>query len=96
MRSRRRPSAPKKAVPTHLRKKILQRDGHACVQCGATGNLEINHIRGRAEGGSNDLDNLETLCATCHAPITAAQTSRCRQRRAARRRLPSEPHPGRL
>lgn len=95
MRRRRRPSAPN-AVPTHLRKKVLHRDGHACVKCGATSNLEINHIHGRAEGGDDSLTNLETLCAPCHEPITAAQIARGKQRRAARRRLPTDPHPGRL
>lgn len=95
MARRKRASAPN-AVPTHLRNQILHRDGNACVKCGSSGNLEINHILGRAEGGDNNPENLETLCATCHAPITAAQIARGRDRRLARRRLPAEPHPGRL
>lgn len=49
------------------RKKALERDGHKCVKCGSTERLEVHHIKHRAEGGTDELHNLVTLCAWCHA-----------------------------
>ena len=49
------------------RRLVLQRDNHRCTQCGATSDLEVHHIVPRAEGGTNDPDNLVTLCANCHS-----------------------------
>ena len=46
------------------RAKALQRDGYHCVQCGSTEELEVHHIK---PTGGNVLDNLLTLCQTCHA-----------------------------
>lgn len=86
-----------KHVPTTLRRRILRRDGHACQRCGAQGvPLEVNHIIGLADGGTNHPDNLESLCVACHAPETRAQTARGHARRAAAGRLPTERHPGLL
>lgn len=34
--------------------------------CGRTRFLEVHHLRPRSRGGSNDPDNLVTLCSTCH------------------------------
>lgn len=49
-----------------FRKRILDRDGHRCVACGATERLCIDHIIPRAKGGTNDDDNLQVLCAPCN------------------------------
>ncbi len=40
----------------------------ACEICGssAVANLEVHHIRPRAEGGDNHISNLMVLCAACH------------------------------
>ena len=46
--------------------RVRERDGHACVLCGAADNLEIDHIVPYRDGGSNELDNLRTLCRPCH------------------------------
>jgi len=48
------------------------RDGQQCQICGDTqpvpfGRLEVHHIIHRCQGGSDDLDNLVTLCDFCHA-----------------------------
>ena len=50
----------------YLRIKILNRDGNKCVRCGSNNNLRIHHIKPVDLEGSNELDNLETLCSTCH------------------------------
>lgn len=49
------------------RRRVLERDGHACVWCEATDWLHLDHIKRYADGGSNRDDNLRVLCATCHA-----------------------------
>jgi 5-methylcytosine-specific restriction endonuclease McrA len=44
------------------------RDGHACQHCGGSrGGLSVHHIVSLARGGTNELENLVTLCARCHA-----------------------------
>jgi 5-methylcytosine-specific restriction endonuclease McrA len=44
-----------------------QRDGDACVHCGATTELEVHHVVPLANGGSEfELSNLETTCSRCH------------------------------
>lgn len=54
-----------------LRKRffVMKRDGFCCVRCGAHGpgvRLEVNHHVPFAKGGSDALDNLETLCFACN------------------------------
>ena len=76
-----------------IRNIILKRDGHTCQRCGDKGN-EVNHIIPVTEGGTDDLENLETLCASCHQPETVAQTTRAVRRHAAWGRHPGERHSG--
>lgn len=49
---------------------VLERDNRRCVMCGVSANdgavLEVDHIRPVARGGSDDLDNLQTLCFDCN------------------------------
>ena len=44
---------------------VRTRDG-ACVRCGSTDRLQVHHRVPVAEGGGNDLGNLELLCHRCH------------------------------
>ena len=46
----------------------LERDGYKCTRCGATENLAMHHKdgSGQTDNPNNDLDNLETLCSSCH------------------------------
>ena len=53
-----------------LRRRVLDRDGWQCVLCGSRNRLECDHIEGLAEGGSNSLDNLRTLCRACHLKLS--------------------------
>ena len=51
-----------------IRTAVLKRDGYRCVNCGQTGvELHVHHIVPRSEGGTNDLNNIVTLCARCHS-----------------------------
>lgn len=46
----------------------LERDGYKCRRCDATEDLAVHHIdgSGQSDNPNNDLDNLETLCDSCH------------------------------
>jgi len=52
-------------VSNYRRREILKRDGHTCQNCGLTGK-KIHHIKKESAGGSDDSDNLVTLCSGCH------------------------------
>lgn len=71
---------------------------YCCAVCGITpaggARLELDHIIPAAEGGSDEMANLQWLCARHHAIKTRAESRRGAQRHAARRRLPQRPHPG--
>lgn len=52
------------------RKATIERDDGACRKCGVRSDLEVHHIKERVYGGSDDLENLITLCGNCHAEWT--------------------------
>lgn len=46
----------------------------ACLVHGVTtAALHVDHIVPRARGGSDDPDNLQSLCAPCHSKKTASE-----------------------
>jgi hypothetical protein len=57
------------AISTRARTTIYRRDGYACVDCGQDDVrlLVIDHRVPVALGGSNDPENLRTLCRPCNA-----------------------------
>jgi hypothetical protein len=48
-----------------IRQQALERDGHRCRACGARGRLDVHHLT-YARVGKEDLDDLLTLCRSCH------------------------------
>ena len=65
------PEESKEHGPLSLRKRffVLKRDGFTCVHCGANGpgvRLEVDHKVPVAKGGTDALDNLQTLCFECN------------------------------
>ena len=46
---------------------VLHRDGHRCIECGATEDLHVHHIEPMTKSANNDPSNLVTLCESCHA-----------------------------
>lgn len=55
-----------------LRFRARRRDGFACVQCGAKGRLEVDHIKPIRTHPelSLELSNLQCLCPGCHSRKT--------------------------
>ena len=69
-----RPNASVRGYGTDWRR---TRDEHLklnpyCVQCGKVGS-HVDHIVSRAQGGSDNPGNLQTLCPNCHSRKTAQQ-----------------------
>ena len=56
-------------IDSRLRHECFKRDGYKCVECGATNKekvLHCDHIIPVSQGGSDELDNLQTLCDDCN------------------------------
>lgn len=53
-----------------IRNQVLVRDKMTCLRCDknfrAKRELTVHHMIPRIDGGSNDLNNLVSLCTTCH------------------------------
>jgi 5-methylcytosine-specific restriction enzyme A len=68
---------------TKLREEVLRRDKYLCQQCLRDGHVTplcvrpydhaVDHIKGKANGGTDDLDNLQSLCSGCHDNKTQAE-----------------------
>ncbi len=64
-----------------IRLTILKRDNYLCQECIRQGKLTplcvrprdhaVDHITPKARGGTDDPDNLQSLCAACHEAKTA-------------------------
>jgi ribosomal protein S27AE len=52
-------------VSKSTRRKVVERD-KTCVECGSGPPFEVHHITRYIDGGSNQMDNLQTLCEPCH------------------------------
>lgn len=59
---------------------ILKRDAGLCQPCMTRGVLTIgkavDHIVPKAEGGTDDEGNLQTICKACHVVKTAEEARR--------------------
>lgn len=58
---KRRPISPK------VRFLVFDREGWRCVQCGSVEDLTLDHIYPWSLGGSDNEDNLQTLCKPCNS-----------------------------
>ena len=58
-----------------LRAFILRRDNHLCQPClnadRITPASQVDHIKPKAKGGTDDADNLQAICNPCHEDKTA-------------------------
>lgn len=55
------------AIPAQLRVAVFERDGYACVTCGATSDLALDHIYPWSLGGPDTFENLRVLCRPCNS-----------------------------
>ena len=59
-------------MPRELRLAVFKRDGFMCCDCGYQAHdsrgrrLHVDHIIPVSLGGTNDIDNLQTLCDLCN------------------------------
>jgi hypothetical protein len=53
-------------IPLQVRLGVYERDGWKCVLCEAANNLSLDHIWPWSLGGSDDPENLQTLCLPCN------------------------------
>lgn len=60
-----------------LRKVILERDNYLCQACLDNGTLRegshVDHMKPKAQGGTDAPDNLQTLCVECHRHKTSTE-----------------------
>ena len=65
-----------------LRLTILQRDGYLCQPCYRKGRptpaKAVDHIRPKIQDGTDDPDNLESICGDCHLAKTTAEAAQAR------------------
>lgn len=54
-------------ITNSVRWKIIKRDNFRCVACGSNDNLVIDHKTPICQGGTSDIDNLQTLCFRCNS-----------------------------
>ncbi len=52
-----------------LWKRILERDGWRCQNCGCLENLQVHHVIRKSSLGNDEEENLMTLCASCHRSV---------------------------
>lgn len=50
-----------------VRATVFSRDGNKCKHCGTTEYLAVDHVIPVRLGGSNELNNLQTLCIRCNS-----------------------------
>jgi len=56
-------------ISQKFRHEIFKRDKYRCIECGngkKQSTLHIDHIIPISKGGTDELDNLQTLCETCN------------------------------
>ncbi len=60
------PARERPRMSKRRKQRIFERDGFACKKCGATEELEIDHVHPWSKGGSEKDENLQTLCWDCN------------------------------
>lgn len=60
-------SSHRRQLSMATRTRIMERDGYRCKRCGTQKALSIDHIIAVVNGGSDQDDNLQTLCGPCNS-----------------------------
>ena len=57
-------------IPRGMRHEVFKRDNYRCVECGASkddgATLHVDHKVPVSKGGTDELENLQTLCSDCN------------------------------
>ena len=60
-----------------LRREILERDRHLCQPCRKrdviTTATQVDHVKPKAKGGTDDPANLQSICTPCHTAKTTRE-----------------------
>lgn len=65
------------------RRDVLLRDAYQCRACGAVvsgRNAHVDHVIRKSITNSDEIDGLQTLCASCHSRKTGAERRGCGRR----------------
>jgi len=54
------------AISREMKRAVYARDGGRCQQCGATFDIQYDHIIPVALGGATSIENLQILCGQCN------------------------------
>lgn len=65
------PQRQRTGISEALRQFVYERDGYRCLRCGVTDDLTLDHIHPWVLGGTNNADNLQTLCRPCNSSKNA-------------------------
>lgn len=62
-----------------LRNIVLGRDMHLCQVCLAAGvyrpGSQVDHIKPKSQGGTDDIENLQSICKECHKEKTNREST---------------------
>lgn len=61
------PKRRRRTISLALREKVYRRDGFACVYCGSTKRLTLDHVDAHGLGGETTEANLVTACLSCNS-----------------------------
>lgn len=73
-------------IPDDVKQLVWMRDGGRCRHCGATAELQFDHIIPIAMGGSCEAENLQVLCGPCNRRKSSGLTIRSQKSEDAGRR----------
>lgn len=59
-----------------ISKQRLKMDGMRCTSCGSAENVQVHHIRYPVVWGEERMDDLITLCDSCHKELHAVDIER--------------------
>lgn len=65
--AKRRLDTTRPLIDPEVRAEVYRRDGYRCLHCGATDRLSLDHIWPYSKGGTDDIENLQTLCRPCNS-----------------------------
>ena len=59
----------KERIPTHLRRRVIERDGLRCVYCDedlTDKEVHLDHVIPESQGGPTTYNNLQVTCRKCN------------------------------